>query len=296
MIHGLPSLTAEFVCLVRAREARVDATVRILDDNRAVDLLSPGMAALARAPQGVVDRIFDWIVPGLATTLVCRQRFFDDHLLQQLALSGDDEVQQVIVLGAGLDTRALRFTAALRGRPLFEIDFPATSERKRKQLERLYGPWQDQQSGPLPHLEQVGCDFARESFADALLRSPRFAKGAKTVVLWEGVTMYLERAAVRRTLQDLASLVSSGSFVGIDFWFLIDGRKLGSTVRRILPQLLGVVGEPVLFSLHPEDAAAFLTSAGWQVVDGADPRSLATRCVKDGRRTAPSFHLVWART
>lgn len=287
MIAGLPSLTAEFVCLFRAREARVDPAMRILDDDRAVDLLSPAMAALARAPQGVVDRLFNWMIPGLATTLVCRHRFLDDHLLQELAKRGSDEVEQVIVLGAGLDARALRFTAELRGRTVFEVDFPSTLGRKRKQLEKL---------GPVPHLEQVGCDFAVESFADALLRSPRFQKGAKTVVLWEGVTMYLERAAVRRTLEDLRSVVGAGSSVGIDFWFLIDGRSVSSTVRRMLPQLLGIVGEPVLLSLHPEDAPGFLRSTGWDVVDAADPRSLSTRYVKDGRRPAPSFHFVWAES
>ena len=286
MIPGLPSLTAEFVCLFRAREARVDPATRILDDDRAVDLLSPGMAAMARAPQGVIDRMFDRMIPGLPTTLVCRHRFLDDHLLHELARGGADEVEQVIVLGAGLDARALRFTAALRGRPVFEIDFPSTLARKRKQLEQF---------GPLPHLEQVGCDFASESFVAALSRSRRFRPGAKTVVLWEGVTMYLERAAVRRNLEDLRTVVGPGSSVGIDFWFLIDGRSASSTVRRVMPQLLGLVGEPVLLSLHPEDAPGFLRSAGWDVDDAADPRALATRYVKDGRRPAPSFHLVWAR-
>ena len=287
MIPGLPSLTAEFVCLFRARESRVDPAQRILNDDRALDLLSPGMAAMARAPQGSVDRMFNWMIPGLPTTLVCRHRFLDDHLLEELNQVGVDEVKQVIVLGAGLDSRALRFTQALRGRPVFEIDFPSTSARKRKQLEAL---------GPLPaDLEQVGCDFAVESFADALRRSPRFKEGAKTAVIWEGVTMYLERAAVRRTLEDLRSVVGVGSSVGIDFWFLIDGRSAKSTVRRVIPQLLGLVGEPVLLSLHPEDAPSFLRSTGWDVVDAADPRVLAARYVKDGRRPAPSFHLVWAR-
>jgi len=225
-------------------------------------------------------------VPGLPTTLVCRHRFLDDHLLQELD-DDEDPVEQVIVLGAGLDSRALRFKEALRGRPVFEIDFPSTSARKRKQLEQF---------GPLPQLEHIGCDFSKESFADALQRSPRFQKGARSVVIWEGVTMYLERAAVRRTLEDLRVVVGAGSSVGIDFWFLIDGRNVSSTVRRVMPQLLGLVGEPVLLSLHPEDAPSFLGSTGWDVVDAADPRALATRYVKDGRRPAPSFHLVWARS
>ena len=47
--------------------------------------------------------------------------------------------------------------------------------------------------------------------------------------------------------------------------------------------------------VHPDDAAPFLLSAGWTVVDAADPAGLATRYVKDGRPLAPSFHVQWAR-
>lgn len=287
MIPGLPSLTAEFVCLFRAREARRDPQTRILDDDKAEALLSPATAALARAPGSVVDAALNGMDPGLPTTIVCRHRFLDDHLVEALARTGAARVEQVIILGAGLDARALRFADALAGRVVFEIDFPATLERKKKQLAPFL---------PLPWLEQVGCDFAAESFVDALARSPRFVKGAVTVVLWEGVTMYLERVAVRRTLDDLRTLCGPGSLLGLDFWFLVDGRDLASRARRLLPHVLGFIGEPMLFSLHPDDAAPFLQSAGWSVVDAADPAGLATRYVKDGRALAPSFHVQWARS
>lgn len=285
MIPGLPSLTAEFVCLFRAREARREPAVRILDDDRAVHLLSPPMQALAGAPLAVVDAALNGIDPGLPTTIVCRHRFLDDHLVGALKDEASP-VEQVVVLGAGLDARALRFKDALRGRPVFEIDFPSTLERKTHQLEAL--------GGVPAHLHQVGCDFARESFVDALGRAPTFSRGKKTVILWEGVTMYLERAAVQRTLRDAASICGPGSMLGLDFWFLVDGRDLASRARRLLPHMLGIVGEPVLFPLHPEDARGFLQTEGWVIRDAVDPQALATRYVKDGRALAPSFHVAWA--
>jgi len=285
MIAGLPSLTAEFVCLFRAREARRHKEVRILDDDRAVHLLSPPMRALANAPLAVVDSALNGMDPGLPVTIVCRHRFLDDHLLTALN-DTVDPVKQVIILGAGLDARALRFAKELAGRPVFEIDFPSTLTRKKHQLAAL---------GDLPaNLHQVGCDFAVESFADALARSATFQKGVKTVIIWEGVTMYLERAAVRRTLDDARALCGPGSQLGLDFWFLVDGRDLKSRARRLLPHVLGFIGEPALFPLHPEDAGPFLASSRWRVDDAADPDALAARYVKDGRSLAPSFHLVWA--
>jgi methyltransferase (TIGR00027 family) len=287
MIPGLPSLTAEFVCLFRAREARRAAHARILDDHHAKDLLSPPMRALAGAPVAVVDAALNGMDPGLPTTIVCRHRFLDDHLVAALADRAHDTAQ-VLILGAGLDARALRFATALAGRPVFEIDFPATLARKRAQLSALVGDaWP-------AHLVQVGCDFARESFVDALDRQPRFVRGKPTLVIWEGVTMYLERAAVTRTLKDLAAVCGPGSALGLDFWFLVDGRDLKSRVQRLLPHVLGLIGEPVLFSLHPDDARGFLRGAGWDVVDAAGPDALRDRYVTDGRALVPSFHVAWA--
>lgn len=290
MIPGLPSLTAEFVCLFRAREARRPAHARILVDDHAKDLLSPPMRALAVAPVAVVDAALNGMDPGLPTTIVCRHRFLDDHLAAALADRADaHDVAQVLILGAGLDARALRFAAALAGRPVFEIDFPATLARKRGQLRALVGDaWP-------AHLVQVGCDFARESFVDALDRQPRFVRGKPTIVIWEGVTMYLERAAVTRTLKDLAAVCGPGSTLGLDFWFLVDGRDLTSRVQRLLPHVLGLIGEPVLFSLHPDDARGFLSAAGWDVDDAAGSAALRERYVTDGRALVPSFHVAWAR-
>ena len=106
--------------------------------------------------------------------------------------------------------------------------------------------------------------------------------------------MYLERAAVKRTLEDLHAVCGRGSSLGLDFWFLVDGRDLRSRARRLLPHMLGVIGEPVLFPLHPDDGMGFLAAAGWNVVDAIDPVSMVERYVKDKRRVAPSFHVQWA--
>ena len=103
------------------------------------------------------------------------------------------------------------------------------------------------------------------------------------------------REAVRRTLNDVVGLFAPGSLLGMDFWFVVDGREAASPPGRALPHIVRAVGEPFLFTLPPDDTPAFLATSGLDVVDAADVATLATRYVKDGRCPAPGFHVVLAR-
>lgn len=295
MIRGIPSLTAEVVALFRAREALRDPARRILNDDVAARLLSPPVRALVRPRASVVDvvvgRALESLDRGLATAMVARHRFLDDALARALVdvepATGAAAIEQVVILGAGLDARALRFATALGGRPVFEVDFAATQARKRAALV---------DAGLDAHAAVfVACDLARERFVDALACAPRFVPGRRTFVIWEGVSMYLQQDAVRRTLDDVVTVCGPGSLLGMDFWFPVDGRDLQSRVRRALPHVVGAVGEPFLFGLHPNDASGFLQKSGWTVVDAADATGFSTRYVTDGRVPAPGFHVVLAR-
>src|SRR5262249_55238339 len=127
MVPNAPSQTAEAVCLMRAIEQRRPPAQRIVDDPYAKLFLGRlARAALASwEASGTLGTPAGGLSPGLAAYVLTRHRFIDDCL--QHALAGD--VQQLVLLGAGYDSRAYRFAAALHGRPVFEVDFPATSRR-----------------------------------------------------------------------------------------------------------------------------------------------------------------------
>ena len=122
MLEKMPSRTAEAVCLMRAYEHAKPAVDRVLDDPYARWFLRPlARAALATSDAGRdIQRYAEWATDGLVRFVIARHRYIDDALAQ--ALRG--RVQQVVVLGAGYDMRAYRFAAALRGRPLYEVDHP----------------------------------------------------------------------------------------------------------------------------------------------------------------------------
>jgi methyltransferase (TIGR00027 family) len=220
----------------------------------------------------------------LTTFVLCRHRAMDDRLEAALAAG----VEQVVVLGAGYDTRAWRFAAALGGRPVWEIDFPATGRRK-KRLARAH-------IGELPatNLHQVEVDFERQSFADRLA-AEGFLVGARTFFVWEGVSMYLTRRAVKESLDIMRGLGGSGSELVADFWYLVDAADPASFVRRIQPNLLALLGEPVLFGIHPEDVTAFLERQGIVTREVLEAADLERRYLEgDGRRCYPAFYVVAA--
>ncbi len=295
-----PSQTAETVCLFRAWERGRPARTRILDDPYAELFLGGGSRAALAAYRatGWLGRRAERRVPGIAAFVVTRHRQIDEWLLRALSGPGDEEVGdrsrddaavQVVLLGAGYDTRAYRFAQQLRGRRVFELDFPATSERKRRIV--------SQHAASLPDVdvEHVAIDFLSEKLDQKLL-SAGFQPGARTFFVWEGVSMYLTRESVKATLRALHSISGLGSELAMDWWYLVDDPSALGTAHRTGPALLHALGEPVTLSLHPEDAPAFLEREAYELVELADAATLEARYVKDARRVYPAVYLVLGRT
>lgn len=290
MQDSAPSKTAEVVCLFRALEQRRGAK-RIVHDPYAQMFLGRSFKATVRAAEaaGPLSEIPARFLPGVATFVLARHRFIDDALRVALARGGAERVDQVVLLGAGYDTRAYRFAHDLAGRPVFEVDFPSTAARKddlvRKHARDLPGSL----------VRRVEVDFLKETFDGPLLRAG-FVKGARTFFVWEGVSMYLTRDAVKQTFALVRSISGAGSELCADFWFLLDSPDLRAAAHRVSASLLHMLGEPVLFGIHPEDAPPFLRSLGFHVDDLGTAPVLAERYVKDGRDVYPAMFVLRART
>jgi O-methyltransferase involved in polyketide biosynthesis len=96
--------------------------------------------------------------------------------------------------------------------------------------------------------------------------------------------MYLTREAVKATLAAVAALAPAGSEIAFDAWFLLDDPDVRATWHRLSPNLLHLLGEPVTFSLHPEDAGPFLGRLGFDLLDVARAHDLERRYARRGRR------------
>ena len=153
----------------------------------------------------------------------------------------DDHVgpgDQVVVLGAGWDTRAYGRLKDL-GVALFEVDAPATQAVKRAAIEKT--------GLDAAHVTFVSCDFNRLSWLDALV-AQGFDVGTRTFVLWEGVTVYLDADAIASTLR-VVSTLPSGSRVAFDCFaheWLFDTRA-GKMSRWAIR---ATYGEPFTFGFR----------------------------------------------
>lgn len=249
-----PSRTAEHNALFRAIEWARPPRHRIVNDWLACRFLGAPfrlVASLARVPiiSGVLRRYIDYRWPGSRTSLIARTRWIDDRLAAALA----DGVSQVVLLGAGFDSRAYRISGAERAR-FFEVDHPNTSATKQVHLRRVFTPLPE-------HVKYVPVNFQRDSLRDALEQAG-FNPQRSTIVIWEGVSNYLTEEAVCKTLSFIAGIGAGTTLV----FTYVDRNVIdaptrftgGSEVQRLFAKL----EEPWTFGIRPSDAAEFLRRCG----------------------------------
>src|SRR5690606_19094343 len=140
--------------------------------------------------------------PPMPFWLACRAAHIDGRVR---ALTRT--IDQVVILGAGLDTRAARL--AREGVRFFEVDLPASQAEKLEKVRAIEGY-------PVEAATYVSCDFEREDFLDRLVASG-FDVDRPAFFVWEGVTYYLTEEAVRRTLERIASGAHPRSVLIFDF-------------------------------------------------------------------------------
>jgi methyltransferase (TIGR00027 family) len=176
---------------------------------------------------------------------------------------------------------------ALRRCTVFEVDHPATGRRKARILARR------QKELPDVTVVRVDVDFERQSFRRELEKAG-FERGQRTFFVWEDVAMYLSRAGVKATLQTIRAMSAAGSELVMDLWYLPDEPNLVSSARRWTSNLLSLLGEPVTFSLHPEDAEPFLHRLGFRLRELADAEILRRRYFDRQTHLYPTNYLVHA--
>jgi methyltransferase (TIGR00027 family) len=278
-----PSSTAQWTALGRALELNRDE--RIVTDSYAPVFLSDASRALLRALTAagpVFRRAERTELAGLATSGLCRHRFIDEHLVAALP-----DVAQVMILGAGYDSRAYRFATDIGARPVYEVDLPPLSRRKAT-LVATHAELFAHAS-----IHRVEIDFRTQSLQERLAGSG-FDPGAPTFVAWEGVSMYLTRAAVDDTLAALATVCGSGSVLAMDFWQRVDGVG-GYELRRRAERAMRLIGEPIGFAIDAESVATLLEPHGFGVADLAEADEMTDRYATGGRRCDPGMYVVAAR-
>jgi len=194
------------------------------------------------------ERIAAGFPPGVKGVKL-RTRYFDDHLDAQLG----NDCRQVVILGAGLDTRGVR--KQVPGVTYFEIDDADTISFKQARLA---------EAGIEAPIVFIAGNYVTDGLLQ-LLDANGFDFDLPTYVIWEGNTMYLNRPAVLKVLTDLRSSV--GEFA-ISFDYLTEtviDYATGDEQTTAFVRRFAEMGAPWSFGI--DDLGALAGDAGLIVVD-----------------------------
>jgi methyltransferase (TIGR00027 family) len=202
---------------------------------------------------------------GIYEYVTARTRVFDEAFVDAL----ERGFSQIVLLGAGMDTRAFRFQEKNRGTTIFDLDIHATQRYKREVLER-------KKIAPPAELVFAPIDFNKQPLADVLSEAG-YQEGQQTLFLWEGVTMYLEADAVDGTLAFIRSSAAEGSIVVFDYVrasvlryenTLYGEKDVRGTVAR--------AEEGWIFGIEDGAIEGFLTGRGFKLLSHYTPSDLET--------------------
>jgi len=255
------SKTAEFVAAVRAAHLLYDRPV-LFEDRFAIQLTSATWRVICEY------RLLHWLVlkkilgalRPLHGQILGRSRYAEDQLDNAISAG----VRQYVLLGAGLDSFALRRQDVLSALRVYELDHPATQMMKRERLARL--------RVPLPaNLEFVPVDLENQTVGDALARSS-YSPHSRAFFSWLGTTAYLTEEAVLRTLDSVASSAAAGSELVFDY--RISEELLSASARKTrkrIGKFTARRGEPLKSTFDPRTLLEDVSRLGFEVAEHLSP-------------------------
>lgn len=282
------SRTAELVAAARAGHfARAERPL-VIEDPFAIHLAGERWQRVigSNFRHWLFTRVLLRRVLPTTTYVLIRARFTDDRVLA----ASERGVRQLVILGAGFDTFALRYPD--RGMEVFEVDLPASGALKRERLAAA--------GIAVPeHLRFVEVDFERDPLDERLLAAG-FDRRAPAFFSWMGVTYYLGPEAVAGTLVQVTDLSAPGSEMALDY---MNARECVPAEELplfdSLLRFVGKHGEPMITHFDPDSVLDRMGLAGgWELLEhefpAADPgRHLGSRT--DLPRVAPLFRMLHLR-
>jgi methyltransferase (TIGR00027 family) len=249
------SKSAEGVAALRAIEAQKPEAERICYDPFAHALI-PGGIGFSISKWVITSGIYDRMAPGAVAFVVVRERYIDDFLIAGLV----EGLDQVVILGAGFDTRAYRIAGIEKTR-VFEIDHPATQAVKLERLKKVIDP--------LPaYVTFVPVDFNTQALGERL-QSSGYDEQGKTLFIWQGVTYFLTAAGVDNTLAFIANHSGPGSSLIFDYFHNETLHDPHHGYGKLLRRSAQLSGEAYMFGIDRGQIEPFLSQRGFRDVRDA---------------------------
>lgn len=193
------------------------------------------------------------------------------HIDEQLLAAAHEGITQVVVLGAGLDSRAYRFHDGSPNVTFFEVDLPAMIRAKRSVVARVFGK--------LPrYVRYVPIDFDAQTL-DSALPAAGYDSTKKSLFIVEGVTMYVNLAGDEATFAFIRRHSPAGSRLVFDYVLrrVVEGSFEGLYAASSQAKGLARIGEPFVTGWAPAEVRRLLRQHGLSLVRDLDDMELTGR-------------------
>lgn len=257
-----PSQMAEGIAMQRFGESNKPEDERICYDPYAIRFIRPEIIEFGmKHPEEAKAKIeqTEKLFPGLSSSIMARVSYFDDFVKRSIK----EGLEQLIILGAGYDTRAYRIKG-LKDIKVIEVDHPNTQSFKIEKIKEIFGSAPD-------HVVYVPVDFEIEKLNQKLFDNG-YDCSKKTLFIMEGLVMYIPPKAVAETFLFIVENSGKGSAVIFDYYpeLVVDGTcklEIGQNIRNHLIQL----GEPLQFGINEDEIEDFLTQFGFSKIQNVTP-------------------------
>ena len=234
-------------------------------------------AALLREDwyRALLARLEGWVLPGIQLHYAARKALIESQVRRALA----EGARQVVVIGGGFDTLAYRLHRELPSARFFELDHPATSWGKRRSLSRHGSVGANLSASPV--------DLAQTPLPSALEQA-RVSRGLPSVVIVEGVSMYLARETVAELVAAVDEYFASDLTLATTFMVPdAQGQRRFHNGSPALGAWLRLVGEPFCTAYSPAEWLSLLAERHFTVAELWDHEGLRRDVLPEPLRARP---------
>lgn len=216
----------------------------------------------------------DKIIPGIIGGQICRTRFIDEKTLQVL-----NEILQVLILGAGLDTRAYRLEG-IEKKSIYEVDLPNIQQTKIKGLKKYFGD--------LPLVVHfIPIDFNTEK-TEKVLENSSFDISKPTLVILEAVTQYINEEAVDEVFKFISRLPNNSYLIFTYILRDIIERKTDSADK--IMDWSEKKHCPFVFGINPSELKSFLERYNIELLEDVGTEYYQENYLKPSHRDLNVFN------
>lgn len=203
----------------------------------------------------------DRFIPGMSEYLIARTAYFDRLFVHAL----NNKTPQIVLLGAGYDSRAYRFATLNHGTRIFELDIVPTQNRKKKCIRKA--------RIDIPkHVTFVPVNFNQESLKDVLVKAG-YKNDQKTLFIWEGVIYYLDEESVNTTLELVSQASHHDSAIAFDYTISVSEENINDYygVKEFVQTMKEHhANEELMFSINEDETESFLEKRGLKMIEHLD--------------------------